>query len=202
MSSIGIKKHNVLSTNKNLNQFKNQFQPYEDMFECNLTFKQQTSPNPFSGTLIRLPFRVQPPAVANDCVMSSKLYDSERINKLSKSLETIIDNLLLFTQNVSTVKLSSIPESASSPKNMTESFSVTRKTLRLIRDFSRSPNQSNPKSILKISSLAMKATPHQEQTKSEIIEVSKVVRKEGNCLDRTSRLGIGNGNTNNMQFSI
>ena len=67
-----------------------QFQPYENVFECEI-FKDNFY---YNGTLIRLPLRNESSNISN------KIYDESEINKLLKILFENINLLMLFTQSL------------------------------------------------------------------------------------------------------
>ncbi|XP_071959406.1 sacsin-like [Antedon mediterranea] len=83
-----------------LRRFKDQFQPYQDIFECDIL---QNSKVNFNGTLFRLPLRQC--AMGIESQISDKYFDEDDIVQLMKNVNETSEKLLLFTQHVTKVSV-------------------------------------------------------------------------------------------------
>ncbi|XP_068602456.1 sacsin [Brachionichthys hirsutus] len=132
-----LKKHIKHKTNPgiklNLSQqrlfhcFPGQFGPYEGIFDCD--FKKQIPPEPYHGTLIKLPFRTEEEACKSE--ISTKVYNKHDINSLLKHLTEKSESHLLFLKNINTLSLHGISKDASTPPrddNLETIFSISKAT--------------------------------------------------------------------------
>jgi sacsin len=71
-----------------------QFEPFHQMFDCNLN-----QGNYYSGTLFRFPLRTQPSK------LSTKIYTREMVNTLFDSFKNEASAILLFLKNVDSISL-------------------------------------------------------------------------------------------------
>jgi len=137
-----------------LDEFRDQFAPFCEMFGFNLTKMKEG----YNGTLFRFPFRNDNTAAKSK--ISNVIHDKQRVEELCNSLKESAPELLLFLQHVQKVSLYEI-EVNSGVENMNVILSVT-KTLKsntiigstLIEQYrlGLSNLQSHEKKIFKIES--------------------------------------------------
>ncbi|KAL5004239.1 hypothetical protein ScPMuIL_017695 [Solemya velum] len=97
----GIKINLSLVKNKlMLRKMKNQFEPYNCVFDCSISGENQAT---FPGTLFRLPLRTQ--EQARESQISDKVYNKQEVKKLLEKFMESAGNLLLFSQHVHTIKV-------------------------------------------------------------------------------------------------
>uniref|UniRef100_A0A3Q2FV80 HEPN domain-containing protein n=1 Tax=Cyprinodon variegatus TaxID=28743 RepID=A0A3Q2FV80_CYPVA len=101
-----------LSVKRLFHCFPSLFGPYEGIFECNFT--QKCPPDPYDGTLIKLPFRNENEAQTSD--ISRKAYHKEDITGLYQNFMKNSQTLLLFLKNINTLSLESICSKATTLK--------------------------------------------------------------------------------------
>ncbi|XP_050714713.1 sacsin-like isoform X1 [Eriocheir sinensis] len=92
-----------------------QFQPFSGVFGCNV----QESGS-FEGTLFRLPFRTSASKISDTC------YSRGDMVQLLKMFSGMVGQLLLFTQHVSSIHVSHLSASASTPSEMVELIHASR----------------------------------------------------------------------------
>ena len=88
-----------------LRSYPNQFQPFQGIFGCDMS---QSTPG-YDNTLFRLPLRT--PREAKDTsqdYLSEAIYDSQKMDEMVRSLKESASSLLLFTQNVTHVKVQAL----------------------------------------------------------------------------------------------
>jgi sacsin len=130
---------------KILEQKSSQFEPFNNVFGCNLNVQQDIIS--FNGTLFRLPLRTKKQAATSE--ISNVPYDQEQMSGLIKIFVEAGGNLLLFTQNVTDIEFYHLPRNEKDPKNAVLLYSVTRETIRTIeRPMCKSSTQ-NRFSVLK-----------------------------------------------------
>lgn len=100
-----------LSQQRLFHWFPGQFGPYERIFDCN--FSRQSPPEPYPGTLIKLPFRTEEEAVKSE--ISAKVFHKHRIINVQQHLTKNSQTHLLFLKNINTLSLQSISNDASTP---------------------------------------------------------------------------------------
>ncbi|XP_046559294.1 sacsin-like [Haliotis rubra] len=91
-----------LKSARNKATMRNQFKPFQGVFGCD--FNREVICN---GTLFRLPLRTAEQASASD--ISSTCYSRKEVNALFKKFVGACGNLLLFTQNVKSLKFLFVP---------------------------------------------------------------------------------------------
>lgn len=130
---------------KILERKSSQFEPFNNVFGCNLSVQQDVIS--FDGTLFRLPLRTKKQAATSE--ISNIPYDQEQMSSLIKIFVEAGGNLLLFTQNVTDIEFYHLPRNEKDPKNAVLLYSVTRETIRTIeRPMCKSATQ-NRFSVLK-----------------------------------------------------
>ncbi|XP_040003647.1 sacsin [Xiphias gladius] len=91
--------------------FPGQFGPYECIFDCNFT--RQSPPEPYPGTLIKLPFRTEEEALQSE--ISTNVYHKHNIITFQQHLTKNSQTHLLFLKNVNALSLQSISKNVSTP---------------------------------------------------------------------------------------
>ncbi|XP_041857853.1 sacsin-like [Melanotaenia boesemani] len=100
-----------LSQKRLFDFFPGQFAPYESIFDCNFTRK--SPPEPYAGTLIKLPFRREEEAQNSE--ISTKVYHKRDIIALQQNFTINPQSHLLFLKNINTLSLQSISDNGSTP---------------------------------------------------------------------------------------
>ncbi|XP_019945613.2 sacsin [Paralichthys olivaceus] len=116
-----LKKHIKQKTNPGLkldlskqqlfHWFPGQFGPYEHIFDCK--FSKQSPPKPYSGTLIKLPFRTEKEALKSE--ISTTVYHKHNILTFQQHLTNNSQTHLLFLKKVNALTLQRISSNASTP---------------------------------------------------------------------------------------
>ncbi|KAF6714540.1 Sacsin [Oryzias melastigma] len=100
-----------LSQKRILGCFPGQFAQYENIFDCN--FSRQSPPEPYTGTLIKLPFRNEEEALSSE--ISAKVFYKYDILALKDYFRQNSKSYLLFLKNINTLSLQSISCTLSTP---------------------------------------------------------------------------------------
>ncbi|XP_071959409.1 sacsin-like [Antedon mediterranea] len=103
-----------------LRRFKDQFQPYKDIFGCDIFQSNKVN---FNGTLFRLPLRQR--AMGIESQISDKYFDEDDIIQLMKNVNETSEKLLLFTQHVTKVSVYHLG-SRQKPTQAVKLFSVEK----------------------------------------------------------------------------
>ncbi|XP_061697750.1 sacsin [Syngnathoides biaculeatus] len=125
-SNPGIKLD--LSQKQLFHFFHDQFRPYENIFDCNFT--TQCPPEPYQGTLIKLPFRTEEEALKSG--ISTKVYDKHNIVSFQREFTNDSQTHILFLKNLKTLSLQNISNQAATPprdEELQTVFTVTKSTL-------------------------------------------------------------------------
>ena len=93
---------------RNLQNFKNQFKPFNGVFGCDLSLDREDYS--YNGTLFRFPLRTREQAA--DSEIRDKCYDDQEMRKLLKMFLEKANSVLLFTQNVLRVGMYFLPKSS------------------------------------------------------------------------------------------
>uniref|UniRef100_UPI0037E8DF6F sacsin n=1 Tax=Semicossyphus pulcher TaxID=241346 RepID=UPI0037E8DF6F len=129
-SNPGIKLD--LSQQRLFHWFPGQFGPYERIFDCNFT--GQCLPEPYPGTLIKLPFRTEEEALKSE--ISSKVYLRDNILTFQQDFTRNSQTHLLFLKNINTLSLQNIANNVSTPPRDDEIntvITVSKTTMSTIR---------------------------------------------------------------------
>lgn len=102
--------------------FKDQFQPYENIFGCR--FGDSARPFNYEGTLFRFPLRTMRQAGSSE--ISSKYYDAASIGLLIDMFEKNSSNMLLFLRNVRKISFCEIRSDSKDPSNPQIMFEVEK----------------------------------------------------------------------------
>lgn len=122
---IEMKKNRTL-----LKKLPDQFQPYQDVFGCNIAMEKDIKAN-YDGTLFRLPLRTLQQASRSE--ICSITYDKDEMRKLIKMVISSGPNLMLYTQNVTSVKFYHLTADAASPSEAKLIFQVHKEQERVSR---------------------------------------------------------------------
>lgn len=157
-----LKKHIKHKTNPgiklNLSQqrlfhcFPGQFGPYEHIFDCDFT--KQSPPEPYPGTLIKLPFRTEEEALKSE--ISKKVYHKHNIITIQEHFTENSQTQLLFLKNINTLSLQSISKDASTPPRDDEIETVltvsktTVSTMRIPDETNVAKQRQTEKSLMKL----------------------------------------------------
>uniref|UniRef100_A0A672HNF9 Sacsin-like n=2 Tax=Salarias fasciatus TaxID=181472 RepID=A0A672HNF9_SALFA len=129
-SNPGIKLN--LSQQRLLQCFPGQFGPYERIFKCH--FSRSGPPQPYPGTLIKLPFRNE--EEANKSEISQKVYQKHDIVTFHEHFTKNSQTHLLFLKKIDTLSLQSISNNVSTPPRDDEIetlFTVSKTTVSAMR---------------------------------------------------------------------
>uniref|UniRef100_A0AAZ1X477 HEPN domain-containing protein n=1 Tax=Oreochromis aureus TaxID=47969 RepID=A0AAZ1X477_OREAU len=149
-SNPGIKLD--LSQQRLFHCFPGQFGSYENIFDCNFTRK--SPPEPYPGTLIKLPFRSEEQAVKSE--INPKVYQKHNILDFQHHFSKNSQTHLLFLKNIITLSLQNIPHNGSTPPRENEIetiFSVSKTTVSAMEipdDSSVSKQRHAEKSLMKL----------------------------------------------------
>ncbi|XP_075964763.1 sacsin-like [Anarhichas minor] len=141
-----------LSQKRLFHCFPGQFGPYERIFDCN--FSRQSPPEPYPGTLIRLPFRTEEEALKSE--ISSKVYHKDDIITFQQHFTNNSQTHLLFLKNINTLSLQRISNNVSTPPRDDEIETVltvsktTVSTMRITDETNLSKQSGAEKSLMKL----------------------------------------------------
>ncbi|CAI5656306.1 unnamed protein product [Oreochromis niloticus] len=140
-----------LSQQRLFHCFPGQFGSYENIFDCNFTRK--SPPEPYPGTLIKLPFRSEEEAKSE---INPKVYQKHNILDFQHLFSKNSQTHLLFLKNIITLSLQNIPHNGSTPPRENEIetiFSVSKTTVSAMEipdDTSVSKQRHAEKSLIKL----------------------------------------------------
>ena len=106
-SNPGVKIDFVNSKTDNLEEFKDQFSPFNNLFNCNVLLGQN-----FNATLFRLPFRTE--QTANKSKICDEAYGDERVNNIVKKFSDEAKKMLTFVNNLKSISLFEIKSGSKS----------------------------------------------------------------------------------------
>ncbi|KAH3856975.1 hypothetical protein DPMN_099572 [Dreissena polymorpha] len=106
-----------------------QFKPFQDMFGCNVLNDPFTC---YQGTLFRFPLRTAQQADMSEICQT--VYSHDEVLCLLKMFIHSAEQLLLFCQNVSSIKLYHISANAASAKDMNMIYIVQKESMKLTDD--------------------------------------------------------------------
>ncbi|XP_013763751.1 sacsin-like [Pundamilia nyererei] len=141
-----------LSQQRLFHCFPGQFGSYKNIFDCNFTRK--SPPEPYPGTLIKLPFRSQEEAAKSE--INPKVYQKHNILDFQHLFSKNSQTHLLFLKNIITLSLQNIPHNGSTPPRENEIetiFSVSKTTVSAMEipdDTSVSKQRHAEKSLMKL----------------------------------------------------
>ncbi|XP_028289569.1 sacsin [Parambassis ranga] len=132
--------------------FPGQFGAYERIFDCNFTGK--SLPEPYPGTLIKLPFRSEEEALKSE--ISTKVFHKQEIITFQHHFITSSQTHLLFLKNISTLSLQNISNNVSTPprddeiKTLLTVSKATLSTVMIDEDVGKSKQLKAAKSLTKV----------------------------------------------------
>ncbi|KAK1903086.1 Sacsin [Dissostichus eleginoides] len=132
--------------------FPGQFGPYERIFDCN--FRSQSPPEPYPGTLIKLPFRTEEEAIMSE--ISEKVFNKQQIITFQQHFTNNSQTHLLFLKNINMLSLQSISNNASTPPRDNDIETVlnvsktTESTMRIPDESNVSKQQQAEKALMKL----------------------------------------------------
>lgn len=141
-----------LSKQRPFQWFPGQFGPYERIFDCN--FSRQSPPEPYPGTLIKLPFRTEEEALKSE--ISAKVYHKHNIITFQQHFTNNSQTHLLFLKNINTLSLQSISNNVSTPPRDDEIETVltvsktTLSTMKIPDETKVSKQHQAVKSLMKL----------------------------------------------------
>ena len=115
-------KIDVNKNTKRLRNFRNQFKPFNGIFGCDLHLDKED--NSFQGTLFRLALRTREQAAKSE--IKDYHYSDQEMQELLLMFLHRAKSLLLFTQNVISVGVYSLPKPSSQPLKPTLLFQVSK----------------------------------------------------------------------------
>ncbi|KAM4732001.1 sacsin-like [Anableps anableps] len=141
-----------LSQKRLFHCFPGLFGPYEGVFDCNFT--QKCPPEPYDGTLIKLPFRSEKEALRSE--ISKKVYHKQDILALQHNFTKNSQTHLLFLRNVNMLSLKSISSNVSASLRDEEMptllniFKIVDNTMRIPHETFIKKQQQAEKSLMKV----------------------------------------------------
>ncbi|XP_044074077.1 sacsin [Siniperca chuatsi] len=141
-----------LSQQRLFHWFPGQFGPYERIFDCNFT--RQSLPEPYPGTLIKLPFRTEEEALKSE--ISTKVYHKHNIITFQQHFTENSQTHLLFLKNINTLSLQSISNNVSTPPRHDEIETVltvsktTVSTMKVPDETNASKQNQAEKALMKL----------------------------------------------------
>ena len=157
-----------------LRKLPDQFQPYNGVFGCSIGVDKD-QPTSYDGTLFRLPLRTRLQASKSE--IKNMYYDQYEMKKLLQMIVRSGPHLLLFTQNVTSVKVYHLAADAESPDDVKLMFHLRKEEIKVPRPLTsiamRSPATSR-------SALRVAATKNTSQF--------NLLRRGTEFLESTSKL--------------
>ncbi|VDI12593.1 sacsin [Mytilus galloprovincialis] len=181
---------------KILERKKSQFEPYNGVFGCNLNVQQDNVC--YNGTLFRLPLRTRQQASLSE--ISDKPYNNEQMISLMRIFAEAGGNLLLFTQNVTTVEFYHLPENEKDPKNATLLYSLQRQTLQFIERPMRITSAESRKSVLQELSTSIEDVRKDPKRDLSPVELSILLQISVKATDGLAHIGIHGSSSSTKWF--
>ena len=153
--------------------FKDQFKPYEGLFECSPTTSLADNYH-YNGTLFRLPLRSK--EQADDSEISKLFYNEREVKLLVDKLIEGASTLLLFTQNVETVSFH-ILDKQDEPAQMKLYFHITKAEMQNVLPARLGVNQVH--NVLKEAAEAVKSGKRQNISSVMTIKVTTEFQEAG-----------------------
>ncbi|KAK3735701.1 hypothetical protein QZH41_001317 [Actinostola sp. cb2023] len=166
-SKPGIKFN--LST-KTLRRLANQFKPYNGVFGCDL--RPDGSTKSYNGTLFRFPLRTK--TQAHKSGIKQLHYDDQQVKELLRMLLFGSESLLLFTQNVLTIRVYHLSNENTGAPQPIELFSISKSCVDVIHRLTREVSLSIP---------VQRLTPR----KQDFVKQSNILRVSSDLLKVTDK---------------
>lgn len=122
-----------LSLQRVFNCFPGQFGPYERVFDCSF---RKSHPEPYSGTLIKLPFRTEEEARISE--ISTKVYHKQNITTFQQDFAENSQTHLLFLKNINTLSLQRMSKDATTPPRDDEMEAILTLSKTIVRTMKNS----------------------------------------------------------------
>lgn len=131
---------NLRLSRKKIQRLVDQFKPLNGIFQCDLG--NESSMESYNGTLFRFPLRTKEQAKRSEICQIS--YTGEEIVTLLKLLHSAGHDLLMYTQNIQKITVYHLSESASTPKDMQEWYTIKKDLVKVLRSNGCSMQKSSP----------------------------------------------------------
>ena len=115
-------KIDINKNTKRLRNFRNQFKPFNGIFDCDLYLEKED--NSFHGTLFRFPLRTKEQAIKSE--IKQLHYDNKQMEELLMLFTRGAKALLLFTQNVRRISVFHLPRGSATSQNPVLLFEVNK----------------------------------------------------------------------------
>ena len=115
-------KIDINKNTKRLRNFRNQFKPFNGIFDCDLHLEKED--NSFHGTLFRFPLRTKEQAIKSE--IKQLHYDKKQMEELLMLFTRGAKALLLFTQNVRRISVFHLPRESATSQNPVLLFEVNK----------------------------------------------------------------------------
>jgi sacsin len=129
-------KLNIETHMRKVQSLTDQFYPYKDVFDCDLSVDSRMTS--YKGTLFRFPLRTPEQAAKSE--ISGLSYSDREVRELLEVLHRAAHHLLIYTQHLKKICVFHLSAGSSSPKEMTEWFSAERSVLNILRDITSPPS--------------------------------------------------------------
>ncbi|KAK3746289.1 hypothetical protein QZH41_016544, partial [Actinostola sp. cb2023] len=157
-------------TTKTLRRLANQFKPYNGVFGCDL--RPDGSIKSYDGTLFRFPLRTK--TQAHKSGIKQLHYDVKQVKELLRMLLFGSESLLLFTQNVLTIRVYHLSNEKTGVPQPIELFSISKSCVNVIHRLTREVSLSIP-----VQSLT--------QQKQDFVKQSNILRVSSDLLKVTDK---------------
>ena len=189
---------NLQGNNNAISMFKDQFAPYEGVFNCSLL--ESNGNVDYDGTLFRLPLRSRHGALRGE--ISDEHYDEQKCKSLLASLWRSSEDLLVFTKNIHEVKAFVLLPNATHPSESSQLFAIEKESeggRDIMAEFKQSrgdvkkQNQITP--LIKQECVVRSITPYgkkylqikEEPRKHELMSVTSVGTTSAHKMWQTSQ---------------
>ena len=189
---------NLQGNNNAISMFKDQFAPYEGVFNCSLL--ESNGNVDYDGTLFRLPLRSRHGALKGE--ISDEHYDEQKCKSLLASLWRSSEDLLVFTKNIHEVKAFVLLPNATHPSESSQLFATKKESKGgrdIIAEFKESrgdvmkQNQITP--LIKQECIVRSITPYgkkylrikEKPRKHELMSVTSVGKTSAQKMWQTSQ---------------
>ncbi|VDI11137.1 sacsin [Mytilus galloprovincialis] len=157
-----------------LKRMKSQFEPYNEVFGCNLNPEKGNMQ--LNGTLFRFPLRTEEQARAPSEI-SDKVYNRKEMVELIEIFVKACGNLLLFTQNVNEIEFYHLPATKTDPREAVLLYSAHRKLKHTIeKPFGKSIYTGNEITVLRDMAESLRVAKRNRH--HELMTISKSILQE------------------------
>ena len=125
-------KLDLQKNSKKIKKLSNQFKPFQGVFGCDTTTRNQ-----YNGTLFRFPLRTREQSRVSD--ISDKHYSHEEFIRLLTLLAQSAESVLLFTQNILKVTVYHLDRNAKDGSEAKPLFTIKRRLIETFREISPKP---------------------------------------------------------------